>query len=147
MECEMNIELLERTAKWLEAGAPERNFNMAVVVDWNAGWADSVPANWCGTTCCIGGYIWQQTIAADDTRKINRALREGGICHDAADAAGLDRSVADALFYPKSTSSGLTYEGGWSTITPAQAARAVRNVMERGEPYWEEILDFEEETK
>jgi len=143
----MNIELLEKTAKWLEAGAPERNFNMAVVVDWIGGTPDAAPENWCGSMCCIGGYIWQQTVSSDDIEEISKALNGGGICLQAADAVGIDWSVADALFFVKSTSSGLSYRRGWSTITPAQAARAVRNVMERGEPYWEEILDLEEDEE
>ena len=140
----MNIELLEKTAQWLEAGAPERDFNMGLVVDWSEGAPDAAPENWCGSMCCIGGYIWQQTVASDDIEEISKALNGGGICLQAADAVGIDWSVADALFFVNSTSSRLSYRRWWSTITPAQAARAVRNVMERGEPYWEEILDFEE---
>ncbi|NBW16170.1 MAG: hypothetical protein EBR82_50125 [Caulobacteraceae bacterium] len=133
----MNLELLEKTAQWLEAGAPERNFNMNKLVDWATVHEDS--KNWCGTTCCIAGYVWQHvhpnphvdwSIGYDITR-------------EAALALGLLEETADRLFYP-STLDDDEYGGVWDEITPTQAARAVRNVMERGEPYWEEILDFEE---
>lgn len=143
----MNKELLEITALWLEAGAPERKFNMSKMVEYDYG---TKPTNWCGTTCCIAGYVWQLDKDAEklDLNPSGLFDQWDDIEHQAADALGLEFSVAHRLFYPAKVDPELghmSYQGVWDDITAAQAARAVRNVMERGEPHWEEILDFDEE--
>ncbi|NBW17379.1 MAG: hypothetical protein EBR82_56305 [Caulobacteraceae bacterium] len=137
----MNIELLEKTAQWLEAGAPERNFNMNKLLDFDTITPGS--DNWCGTTCCIAGYVWQQVHPVTHWGTLIGGQWGTKIESQAAGALRISRTTADRLFYPSRTSDGERYDGVWDEITPAQAARAVRNVMERGEPYWEEILDFE----
>lgn len=138
----MNTELLKITLNWLEAGAPERRFNMSKMVEFDD--LDNVPNNWCGTACCIAGYVWQLDKKPHDI--------EGGLYSfwdtiekQAAKMLELDFPVAHRLFYPASTETKEAYPGSWGEITPEQAAQAVRNVITRGEPYWEEILDFTEE--
>lgn len=134
----MNKELLTRTINWLEAGAPERRFNMSKMVEW----PEDKPTNWCGTTCCIAGYVWQQNKTPEDIEGGLYAFWDN-IEKQAAEMLGLDFSTAHRLFYPSTSTE--SYPGDWDDITPAQAAQAVRNVMERGEPHWEEILDFEQD--
>lgn len=139
----MNKDLLELTAAWLEAGAPERRFDMSKMVEYDG---DTAPNNWCGTTCCIAGYVWQMNKTAESVANTpsiygiwDRIERE------AAKALGLDFKTAHRLFYPTSTESGENYPGYWHDITADQAAQAVRNVINRGASYWEDILDFTEE--
>ena len=132
----MNKERLEEVAQWLEAGAPERKFNMNLLLDEEKGSANK---NWCGTECCIAGYVVTRYIPQD----VNFDMIE----EDATKLLGLKESVSDALFYPKvlgsddySDSLGLHF-GYWEDITPIQAAQAVRNVMKHNNPLWEEILE------
>ena len=132
----MNKERLEEVAQWLEAGAPERTFNMGRLLDDETGSPDN---NWCGTECCIAGYVV--------TRYIPQNVNLDQIEEDATELLGLEESVSDTLFYPKVLGSiesvgGWDSEtGGWENITPAQAAQAVRNVMKHNNPLWEEILE------
>jgi hypothetical protein len=133
----MNKELLIQTINWLEAGAPERKFNMIKMIEYD----DTPPKNWCGTTCCIAGYVWQQSKTPEDI--------QGGLYvywdtieAQAAAMLGLKPAIAHQLFYP-SSSDNRSYPGEWEEITPAEAAQAIRNVMAHGEPRWEEILDFD----
>lgn len=140
----MNKDLLELTALWLEAGAPERTFNMSKMVEFDG--LSEAPNNWCGTTCCIAGYVWQLENTTQDIpndRGIYAMWDDMEI--EAAKALGLNFTTAHRLFYPHSTTTGEGYPGSWDTITAAQAAQAVRNVIERGASYWEDILDFTEE--
>jgi hypothetical protein len=131
----MNKERLEEVAKWLEAGAPERKFNMNLLLDEEKG---STNNNWCGTECCIAGYVV--------TRYIPQDVNFNMIEEDARKLLGLKESVSNALFYPKVLGSDdysvswVSNCGYWEDITPIQAAQAVRNVMEHNDPLWEEIL-------
>ena len=125
----MNKERLEEVAQWLEAGAPERKFNMNRLLNVETG---SAKKNWCGTECCIAGYVV--------TRYIPQDVNLGQIEKDARDLLGLDYDLSDTLFYPKVLGSEDSV-GNWKDITPAQAAQAVRNVMKHNNPLWEEILE------
>jgi hypothetical protein len=128
----MNKERLEEVAQWLEAGAPERKFNMGtLLIDEETGSANN---NWCGTECCIAGYVV--------TRYIPQEVDFDRIEEDATKLLGLKESVSDALFYPKVLSSGIdATDMDWEDITHIQAAQAVRNVMKHNNPLWEEILE------
>lgn len=133
----MNIAMLEQVEQWLLAGAPERTFNMNVLVD-----ETKDKENWCGTSCCIAGYIYQQvtdfSIMKDDRHHWSEA--------DTVVQKVLEISpdLAEKLFYIEDTE-GQSYPGRWEAVTPAQAAKAVRNMIEVGTPLWETILDFEQE--
>lgn len=129
----MNIEKLEQVEAWLLAGAPERKFNMNHLIH---DYEDKT--NWCGTSCCIAGYVYQMVTP--------REKWVGELCvvdKVAAKVLGLDDEVAASLFYVRA-SDGETCPMEWEDITPVQAAQAVRNVIVRGEPLWETILDFED---
>jgi hypothetical protein len=136
----MNIKMLEQVEQWLLAGAPERKFDMNVLVD-----DVKDKENWCGTSCCIAGYVFQQTKAYDAV--IKKGERFWQWDHDieevAATALEMDREQAHKLFYIQD-SEGMNYNGDWDAVTPQQAAQAVRNVIDHGTPMWETILDFEE---
>lgn len=138
----MNIKMLEQVEQWLLAGAPERKFDMNVLVDDVQG-----KENWCGTSCCIAGYVFQQTKAYDAVIKKDEPFFQWN--HDieqiAADTLGVDKSEAYKLFYVrKSGTDSNDYQGDWEKITPAQAAQAVRNVIDHGTPMWETILNFDD---
>lgn len=124
----MNKERLEEVAQWLEAGAPERKFNMNRLLDTSMSSADK---NWCGTECCIAGYV----VTRYKPFKLNLFRIE----EDATELLGLEPEVSDALFYPKILGTGEQV-GYLDDITPAEAAQAVRNVMEHNNPLWEEIV-------
>ena len=125
----MNKERLEEVAQWLEAGAPERKFNMNRLLNVETG---SAKKNWCGTECCIAGYVV--------TRYIPQDVNLDSIEEDATELLGLEESVSDTLFFPKVLGSeDMVF--CWDDITPAQAAQAVRNVMKHNNPLWEEILE------
>lgn len=132
----MNKERLEEVAQWLEAGAPERKFNMETLLEVKT---SSAVHNWCGTECCIAGYVV--------TRYIPQDVNLDTIEKDASRLLGLKEPVSDALFFPKTLDLkepvGLfgSKTDGWENITPAQAAQAVRNVMKHNNPFWEEILE------
>jgi hypothetical protein len=136
----MNIKMLEQVEQWLLAGAPERKFDMSVLVD-----DVEDKKNWCGTSCCIAGYVFQQTKAYDAVVKKGEKFFQWQ--HDieaiAADALGITRSEANKLFFI-SDSEGRDYQGDWEAVTPQQAAQAVRNVIVHGTPMWETILNFED---
>ena len=120
---------LEETALWLEAGAPERRFNMNRLLDVHG----TVDTNWCGTECCIAGYVvtrWADPHHVEDIEAT------------AAKLLGITPRVANALFYPKDIQTDEQINGtGWEDIRPQQAAQAVRNVMKYNDPKWEEILE------
>jgi len=136
----MNIKMLEQVEQWLLAGAPERKFDMNVLID-----DVEDKENWCGTSCCIAGYVFQQTKAYEAVIKKGEHFWQWN--HDievvAATALEMDQEQAHKLFYVED-SDGLPYGGDWEDITPKQAAQAVRNVIETGAPQWETILDFSE---
>jgi len=134
----MNIEKLEQVEQWLLAGAPERKFNMNKLVEV----PDGQRENWCGTTCCIAGYVYQQEVPFNQNQHNKDFTGWDVVENTAAEALGLDWGVANRLFYP--SNSGFSYAGSWGEIKPQEAAQAVRNVIEQGEPLWETILDFDE---
>ena len=136
----MNKERLEQVEQWLLAGAPERRFDMGRLVDVPEGQKE----NWCGTSCCIAGYVFSQEVAFNPSKRNWRFNGYEEVEPVAAAALGLSDEVSHRLFYIQSTS-GVGYDGDWAEVTTEQAAEAVRNVIEHGEPMWENILDFFEE--
>jgi len=126
----MNKERLEEVAQWLEAGAPERKFNMNRLLDAPM---SSAEKNWCGTECCIAGYVV--------TRYIPQSVNLDRIEVNATELLGLKENVSNALFYPKVLGSEDGFDDCWDDITPIQAAQAVRNVMKHNNPLWEDILE------
>lgn len=136
----MNKERLEQVEQWLLAGAPERRFDMNTLVDIPADQKE----NWCGTSCCIAGYVFSQEVAFNPSKHNRYFVGFEQVGPIAAEALGLSFEVSNRLFYIQSTS-GVGYDGDWAEVTTEQAAQAVRNVIEQGEPMWENILDFFEE--
>ena len=136
----MNVEKLQQVEQWLLAGAPERTFNMNRLVEIPEGQKD----NWCGTACCIAGYVYQQEVAFNPVKHDHHYNGWGDVAETAQKSLGLDPDVANRLFFLEN-SEGLPYPGEWDDVTATEAAQAVRNVIEFGEPLWETILDFDEE--
>lgn len=133
----MNIERLEQVEQWLLSGAPERVFDMGKLVDVAADQKD----NWCGTACCIAGYVYSQEVPFDKALHNGRFDGYGEVEPIAAKALGLTSEIGNRLFYLQHRD-GMEYEGDWNAVTPDQAAQAVRNVIVHGEPLWENILEF-----
>lgn len=136
----MNKERLEQVEQWLLAGAPERRFDMGRLVEVPAGQKD----NWCGTACCIAGYVYQQNVKFDPTKHDRHFYGFWEVDDLATKALGLSEGVAKKLFYMED-SQGYQYDGDWDQVTAADAAKAVRNVIDHGEPLWETILEFYED--
>lgn len=79
--------------------------------------------------CCISGYVAVELV--DRNLKDSFEMDEA-----AARYLGLNKHQASELFYPM-----VEDFPDWSTITRAQAAQAVRNVMAGNPPNWEDILN------
>lgn len=138
----MNVEKMEQVEQWLLAGAPERRFDMSTLVDIPADQKE----NWCGTSCCIAGYVYQQNVKFDAATHGRYPFIYGKVEEVAVEALGISKEVGNRLFYIKSIS-GMNYAGDWDKVTTADAAQAVRNVIDHGEPMWEIILDFSEDDE
>jgi hypothetical protein len=136
----MSIKMLEQVEQWLLSGAPERIFDMNVLIE-----DVEDKENWCGTSCCIAGYVFQQTKEFSDVVKKGEELYQWSykIEQVATDTLGLHSYEAKLLFFIRD-SKGCEYSGDWEAITPAQAAKAVRNVIDHGTPMWETILNFDD---
>jgi len=127
----LNKERLTEVALWLEAGAPERKFNMNRFLNTD----ETTPlSNWCGTECCIAGYVVTRFAPED----VVMAEKNGSADHLAGELLDLEPEMADQLFYPKDSHSRQIED--WSAITPEQAGVVVRNLVETGEVDWEIIL-------
>lgn len=127
----MNKERLTEVALWLEAGAPERKFNMNRLLDISF---TTDTTNWCGTECCIAGYVVTR-FAPEDVVMVEK---NGSADHLAGELLDLEPEMADQLFYPKDSHSRQIED--WSAITPEQAGVVVRNLVETGDVDWEIIL-------
>lgn len=138
----MNVEKLQQVEQWLLAGAPERRFDMSKLVDVPEGHKE----NWCGTSCCIAGYVFSQEVAFNPDMHNWGFIGYDSVEPIATAALGLSYEVGHRLFYIKSIS-GMGYLGDWDEVTTADAAQAVRNVIDHGEPMWEIILDFSEDDE
>lgn len=132
----MNIERLNQVIDWLEAGAPERIFDMRCFT--NVGLMGEPPENWCGTSCCIGGYAVTAFVHKTPQDYFEKTL---DIAEEAQKALGLSRDTANALFYVLDKGGERGFQSSWDVITADQAAKAVRNVIEFDDPKWTEILD------
>lgn len=120
----MNRGNVQKLLDWLEAGAPERTFNMDV-------WIDDLgdKPNWCGTTCCMAGWCSQQVQTIEEYWS--------DLYRSASDVAtewlGLTDADAYRLFRAISSNGQLPLRN----ITAAQAAIVVRNLLETGEVNWD----------
>jgi hypothetical protein len=90
----------------------------------------------CGTVACIGGWIWllnkeQPTDNGEYTKDAHeRATDFVSSFHPTEHEDLYD------LFYPKN----VTH---WSSISPKEAAKAIRNYITVGNPNWDEVVDPE----
>ena len=149
---------LVRVAEWLEASAPTvgkiSGFNLGEVIEpaeyshavQNDG---SAVRHSCGTVCCIAGAIVQFELQerfgemADVTEEVygSPICTNRSVLDTAAELVGIrEKNVAYNLFVP-----GVAL----GRVTPAQAAKVVRNLIETGEVNWNEvskIQDFEDGT-
>jgi hypothetical protein len=132
----MNIERLTEVAEWLEAGAPERKFDMRTFFDFDA----KQPQNWCGTSCCIGGYVLSKYVY-DNPIDYFESVDSDEV--QAGNALGLTQEQWRALFFIYDMKTSIAYRASWKDVTPAQAAKAVRNLIATGDTNWPEILGRE----
>lgn len=147
----MNMELLEKVAQWLEAGAPHEvtggmGFDMETYgatvnyeyQDWVREWNN--PA--CGTVGCIAGAINQ--FAGNNTNGWRGPW-------DAVEALGVSdgglRHKLFILFQPNDISDDdseydpdFDYDSAWDA-SPQQAAKVVRHFMTTGEVDWKKAFE------
>lgn len=111
-------------ARWLEAGAPERDGIDGFSMQYYRGRKPG-----CGTVCCIAGAL-----CAFNGLKLRNPVRDSA--KRAAGLLGLPHTDAiHHLFMP------ITWDGGpdggtWDTIKPKHAARVVRRFLRTGEIDW-----------
>lgn len=132
----MNIDKLTEIAEWLEAGAPERDgvvkFNMKNFI---------VPEG-CGTACCIAGAVVQFSSALPFRSSKHFYVESPLSIRDAAESLlGLDYHESEELFYAPSVLEKFEDElphgaDALDMITPAWAARCIRNLIETGKVDW-----------
>lgn len=113
----VKAEMFTPVLEWLDAGAPHHvgfGFNMQWFKNHDN---DDFAGHSCGTVCCIAGAL----------REFND-LR--GSIYDAAERAGMTDGQLKELFY--------AWKGPISLgkITPAEAAFAIRSMLETGEVKW-----------
>lgn len=146
----MNLENLEKIARWLEAGAPHVIFDMEHSVTHPADVASDLElseaeylaqqneSSRCGTVCCIAGAVYLMKRAPEGqlfpSPEMQFAIEETvkywpGVYQEALGYLGLEFSNVEMghdLFDPDLAP---------KNCTPAQAAEAVRRVM-KGEAPW-----------
>lgn len=148
----MKVEILREVQEWLRTGIDakyNRKFNMN-------NWFDTATVakerNWCGTTCCIAGFIMSNHVPVESVLK---SVLKSGSSYAFVDGeyrfpddfafeilgADLDTSeyyALQELFIPPVSSDYIK----WSEITPEMAIQAIDNLIEHGEPKWTEIEGF-----
>jgi len=129
----VNTERLNGILNWLESAEEALLFNMGTFTFVpNTAKAEN---NWCGTSCCLAGYT---VITYGDFVPGNTVIH---VFEDAWKLLELTYAEARALFYCKSLAGRdlwLTFDG----ITRSQAAQAVRNLIDCGDPKWEVICAY-----
>lgn len=86
----------------------------------------------CGSVGCIGG--WVATILYGG--KIDaQKMADNEVSIDGYVANGGENGTLDDLFYPPFSLD------KWDDITPAQAAKAIDNLLHFGDPHWDQIAE------
>jgi hypothetical protein len=123
----MHIERLDEIASWLEDGAPHRGkvhaFTMSAFID--------IIDNDCGTACCIAGAAVQFHRKSMKKRQYEPTDTGVRFYRRAKQLLDLDETTADNLFIMENTDYHL------NQVTPAWAARCIRNLIETGEVDWD----------
>lgn len=113
----VNAKMFEPVLAWLDAGAPY--WENSLVFDMTTTGTEHP----CGTACCIAGALNQF-----------HNLGAGGgaalVTQEVAEAVGMTRRQERNLFWATNRPEGL-YE-----VTPAEAAAAIRSMLETGEVKW-----------
>ena len=129
----MNIERLNEILDWLKSDEEKLRFNMSgfVLTPYNA----NKENNWCGTSCCIAGYT---VVNYGGFTLGNKVIH---VFEDAMNLLELNYAESLALFYCK-TIDGRNLWLDLYGITRSQAAQAVRNLIDCGDPKWEVICAY-----
>jgi hypothetical protein len=135
----MNIEKLTTVYNWLAAGAPEAEadglrFNMRQFIDGDIASQMKDPENWCGTSCCIAGFVAVKELPGQSHSEI--MIRAETV---AEKALGLNPDQAHDLFYAWPRPDWLAFED----ITPSQAAGVVKTLIETGRVRWDLVEESE----
>jgi hypothetical protein len=92
--------------------------------------------DFCGTTGCIAG--WSDLLCG--TKFMERH------CDGDAWRPGRRRNLQD-VFYVNDDGESLELDFEYDVITPKQAAQALRNYLTLGKPYWQDVLEQEEQGR
>ena len=119
------------TLKWLEDGAPHKFDGLKGTFLFNM---DNYQVNdGCGTVCCIAGAIDAFVNRLDGDEK--RFRGRGDLHCSFHEEQDLDKRLSK-LFYPN-----LIH---YNSITPVEAAEALRNYLEKGVVDWSHVKNYNE---
>jgi hypothetical protein len=130
-----------------------KNFNMQVTADY-LGKGEEYK---CGTVACIGGWCWLLNNEKPKDEKDSLTYDENAITRADEFVHGIEGQDhgLEALFFPPfqdyaEEANSTEEEDFWETlnyndVTNKQAAKAIRNFIEKGDPDWYSIM--REESK
>lgn len=89
----------------------------------------------CGTVGCIGGWVWVHM-------NIERLMQDGGVWY----LSSADNHDADTYLYQKGPDCHLHHlyfppGSNYDAITPLEAAQAIDNYLNTGDPDWESVIE------
>jgi hypothetical protein len=124
----IKAELFTPVLAWLDAGAPETSKNLGFNMEvFCVPFHPDFSGHLCGTVMCIAGATYE----------FNN-LPKGAI-NALGERIGMNKEQIENLFYARchdTEPSGTLLDWEFNDTTPAQAARAIRSMLETGEVVW-----------
>lgn len=130
----MNTNRILKLADLIEAGDDKLGFNMETYGSASGAYEDRSGHN-CGTVACIGGWAVAAfgAYGKGEDVSLSRVIHTYDVPESARNLLGLEADTAARLFLAGGISS--------SDVTPAVAARCLRNLAETGEVDWEKAME------
>lgn len=129
----MNIELLDRIATWLEAGAPHKVEGVDHPIHFDMNTFGAPNDNDCATACCIATAATQFTNTYTSAWVWDNLYMDPGF-QKARELLDLDDARAEKLFFPTYNCDELI---NFEAITSVQAALTILNLIATGVVDWE----------
>ena len=135
----MNHENFDILKQMIRTAESENHFDMSVFNSHAAGNPEKQPFHECGTICCMAGLaaLWAESKTHCDY--VEREVTYSMMTDPLEYMLGVCVDVAEELSMPPTNYL-------WKEITADQACQALDNVLEYGEPNWEDILQMNREN-